>query len=630
MALTSDYSALSFDGIKTKIIDVLKNSEEFKDYDFTGARLNVLADQLAYTALYDSAYANAAVFESWNQYARTREAVVAHAQGQGYTPASKRAATIDATLVLKYTGQAATYPSVAIVPRGYKIFGTSGNKTYEFVTIENYELYGSVNTFSGPISLAQGRFLQNLYTVTNTANRFIIKDPNIDRRFIRVTIDGAEWSLAENMARAEGTAPVYYIRETVEGWTEVYFGTGEFTPIDGQVDLSMYVGGLKPVVGSKIEVEYLVTAGGDANFITSFKAVDSVANFTVFDLTFNEGDYSAGGSEREDMERIRTLAPKMNEAQGRCVTATDYESFVRKEFGGIISSIKCWTEPGKTGYAYIAIKPTDGLALSPSQITAITEYLKKYNVIVVTPKIVRPIYVFVNHTIEVDFDPNALEISEQQLRANIMSSINTYYTQNITTFNSGFHSSKLMRYIDDTHKAILGSQTDIDIVKEFSIEMFWDLSGGSYMGDAMPLRGLSTFPFTWNEIDDELVTVRTAELVIDSTDGGDLVIGPFPSASAAYLGVLYTGSDFNSKINNGDNWYVVGSVNYSSGIFTLTDFDDLPSYRFTKESIDEESIRFKGIIAEADLYPANGEIIAYEPDIRPEYITITFTPVTSV
>lgn len=629
MATNTDLTPLEFSSAKQKITDLFKNSDDFKDYDFTGSRLNVLLDVLAYATTYEGSYANAAVFESWNNYARTREAVVQHAQNNGYVPSSRRSATINGNLVMKYIGNAAQYPTVVNIPRGFKIYGQSGNKTYPFIVTTTTELYGSVNTFSGSIPLAQGKLLQNTYRWAKNG-RIFIKDPTIDRRFVTVTVNGSSWTLAENAARVDATAPVFYMRETVEGWTEVYFGVGEFTVSEDELDLSQYIGGLKPLVGDDILVEFLSTVGEEANFITSFKVVDTVNDFSVFDFTIEENDYSSGGAEREDIERIRVLSPKMYEAQGRCVTATDYETFVRKEFGGIISSIKCWTQPGKTGYAYIAIKPTDGLELSPSQITAIDTYLKKYNVVAVTPKIVRPIYIFMNHSIEVDFDPNLLDISEQQLRQNIIDSIEKYYVENITTFNSSFHNSKMMTAVDATHQSILGTACDIDIVKEFAVEVFWDLSGGTYMGDTIPTRGLITYPFTWNEINDANEIINTAELVVDSTDSGLLVLGPFPHQSAAYCGILYNDIDFNSKVaTSADKWYVVGSVTYSTGRFSLTDFDELPSYRFTQESIDEDSIRFKAIIGESDIYPANGEIIAFEPTVRAEYINITLVPIAT-
>ena len=286
MATNTDLTPLEFEDAKRKITDLFKNSDEFKDYDFTGSRLNVLLDALAYAATYEGSYANAAVFESWNNYARLRESVVQHAQNSGYIPSSRRSATINGNLVLKYVGNTAQYPSFVTVPRGFKVFGQSGNKTYPFIVTIPTELYGTVNTFSGQIPLAQGKLLQNTY-IWQQGSRITIKDPTIDRRFTKVTVNGSEWTLAENAARVDATAPVFYMRETIEGWTEVYFGVGEFTTNDDEVDLSQYVGGLKPSVGDTIIVEFLSTVGEDANFITSFKVVDSITNFNVFDFTLN-------------------------------------------------------------------------------------------------------------------------------------------------------------------------------------------------------------------------------------------------------------------------------------------------------------------------------------------------------
>ena len=46
------FNAATFDEIKSALTDWMRNQEEFKDYDFSGAGINVLMDLLAYNTLY--------------------------------------------------------------------------------------------------------------------------------------------------------------------------------------------------------------------------------------------------------------------------------------------------------------------------------------------------------------------------------------------------------------------------------------------------------------------------------------------------------------------------------------------------------------------------------------------------
>lgn len=62
----------TFEEIKTDLIDWLGGQEEFKDYDFSGSRMNVLIDLLSYATLYIQQMGNTALFESFIRTAALR------------------------------------------------------------------------------------------------------------------------------------------------------------------------------------------------------------------------------------------------------------------------------------------------------------------------------------------------------------------------------------------------------------------------------------------------------------------------------------------------------------------------------------------------------------------------------
>lgn len=613
--LNKDFSGMTFQEVKAAIINHYKNSAAFKDYNFTGSRLNTLIDGLAYAALYQGTFANAALFESFLPTARQRGPVVLLSQNLGYIPASMRGSSIDLDLTMTYN-QPGTKPLSVKIPFGFKFFGTLGDAKYEFVTFkENILTRNVTGTYVGQIEVAQGKIVRQQYTWENET-RIFIKDQSIDRRFIRVRVNGTEYTKADNAARVASTDPVYYFRETIEGWTEIYFGAGEIETIAGQPDLESYVGGLTPSVGQPVVIEFLSVKGAEANGISSFKAVDSVQNFDI-SINIPSGVTTAGGGDKEDIERIRTVAPKVFESQGRCVTAQDYETKVLEEFGAIVDAIRCWGENTKPGYAFIAIKPVNGLSLNKAQMDTIEEYLKKYNIVTISPKIVTPDYLFVEHTVGVDYKVTELNVSEDELYNAILTSIQKYYNDNITAFSSSFHVSKLLGYIDGTNTAILGSECQIRLVKEQEDNYKTTTSGVDYL-NPLEVRSLISSEIEYLQSDTVKYKVK-----LKGTDSGKIVVGPFKNVSGISV-TPYAGTDFDREGASPDNKYFeVGTVNYTSGNFSY----NLGALGVPEEKFTVAIVRVFATPTETDIYTKNGSLIVYEPLLRPDYISLTLTTI---
>ena len=56
MINSKDFSSMSFEDVKSNLIQQFKNTEEFKDYEFSGSRLNILLDVLTYATIFQGAY----------------------------------------------------------------------------------------------------------------------------------------------------------------------------------------------------------------------------------------------------------------------------------------------------------------------------------------------------------------------------------------------------------------------------------------------------------------------------------------------------------------------------------------------------------------------------------------------
>lgn len=613
--INKDFSALTFQEVKARIIDHFKNSDAFKDYNFVGSHLNTLIDGLAYAALYQGMFANASLFESFLQSARTRGAVVLAAQNLGYIPASMRGSSMMLDVTMTYN-QPGNKPLSVKIPFGYKFFGTIGDSKYEFTTFkENILTRNTAGTYTGQVQVVQGKIVRQQYTWANDL-RIFIRDQTIDRRYIRIRVNGAEYTKSNNAARVKASDPVYYFRETLEGYTEIYFGAGEIEVIEGQPNLESYVGGLKPSIGQSIIIEYLAVKGAEANGVQTFKSVDSVPNFDMA-IVIPAGEQSSGGGDKENIERIRVVAPKVYESQGRCVTAQDYEAFVLKEFGSIVDAIRCWGDNTKPGYAFIAIKPVGALAMNKAQKDAIEEYLKMYNIVTISPKVVTPDYLFIEHTAEVDFRVTELNVSEDELYNSILSSIQNYYNDNITAFSSSFHVSKLLAYIDDTNPAILGSACAIRMIKEMEDNYLTPSAGVDF------LNTITTRRFVSSDIQYKKNPNDVYNVQIRGTDSGKLVIGPFKTTSGIAV-ARYTANDFDRVGTSPNNIYFeVGTINYTSGNV----YFNLAALGSVRTDFGVSVLRLYATPDESDIYTKNGSLIVYEPLLRPSYITLTINPI---
>ena len=88
MATKLEISQLDFDGIKDNLKTFLSQQDEFTDYDFEGAGMNVLLDVLAYNTHYLGYNANMLANEMYLDSADQRSSVVSLAKQVGYTPRS--------------------------------------------------------------------------------------------------------------------------------------------------------------------------------------------------------------------------------------------------------------------------------------------------------------------------------------------------------------------------------------------------------------------------------------------------------------------------------------------------------------------------------------------------------------
>lgn len=630
------YKSSEFFQIRQDLINWLSNQDEFKDYDFAGSRMSVLIDLLAYNTLYIQHFSNTATYESFIRTAKLRSSVVQHAQDMGYLPDSRSSSETQIGVMVKHPSS----PVAISIPKGTKFVGIV-DKTYpyEFVTWEDVTVLADKSdpnniNYKARLNLVQGRVIRTSFEYNNTS-RIVIQNKNIDRNYVRVYVNNDEWKdwTNDSIITLSGLSNVFYLRETLEGDTEIFFGEGEGSNSSAGSNLKAnYIGGLKPPVGSIVTVEYISTSGDEANGSIQISYVDSLADLEfvqIIENPDNDQNYtgSAGGGEPEDIERIRELAPILRETQRRCVTTSDYESFLSYRFGSIVQAIQAFTQNDKPGYAFIAIKPKDGLTLTTVQKEDMQTFLNKYNVAPVTPIVMDPKYMYIKHNIRVQYRLNNLSETEEWLRGKIVDATDRYYIENVELFNRSFHASKLLTYVDGADRSILGSSVDFTLVREEANFYKTPMAGIKFLNQVEHQSVISSH-FAFTNSAGAVYNVRYASTSANSQDkqSGKIVVGPFANGDISTSSIEYKGTDFVKDPAGGSRtkYYVVGSINY---VLDKIDFD-LGALNQSPTKFNGAYIELEAQPKDKNVYVKDGSLIVFENDLRPQYTNIKLEPVS--
>ena len=459
---------LDFDEIKENLKLFLKAQEEFKDYDFDGSGMNILLDTLAYNTHYLGYNANMLANEMFLDSASLRSSIVSHAKQLGYEVQSARAAK--AILSISVKTSAATLTMSA----GTKFSTTLDGDTYNFVTttdITKPKFGNSVNFDS--VEVFEGTFIETRYAVdtSDLEQRFILRDNRADTSTLTVKVINSAtdsttttYTKATDITQLANNSTVYFLQEVEGGKFEVYFG-------DGVVSKAVEDGNI-------VSLSYVVTNKSEANGASSFTAPSTIGGQT--DITLTTILRATGGAEPESLKSIKLNAPLNYAAQGRAVTTSDYETFVRQlfpntqavsVFGGEEGSYDPSTGVSSTpeyGKVFISIKSTTGANLTSTQKTQLVNDLKPYTIASITPEIVDPETTFIRLNSQVKFDSSATTDNADAIVTDITTALTNYNTGTLQTFNSQYRASAVSRLLDESNAAILNNTTTVKLSKFFT------------------------------------------------------------------------------------------------------------------------------------------------------------------
>ena len=481
MATTIRSTDLDFTTIKNNLKLSLKNNTEFADYNYEGSGLSNLLDVLAYNTHYNALIANMALNESYLTTAQLRSSVVSLAEAIGYMPASKAASSATVNLSVN-TGNLAGRPSVLTLPRGTQFTTTVDDVAYTFETIgtisatdDGFGLYTFKNNLDlADITIKEGTNIRKTFIVSENSidTTYVIPDKNIDTTtaFVSVyddltTTTFTTYTDLKQADTIDDESKVYILRETPNGFYELSFGDG-------------FTLGKAPAAGNKIVVEYLSTNGPIANGATSFTPTAQVnvvtaAGTNSFNLTTTTVTKSVSGSDVETLESIRKNAPFSYASQNRMVTAVDYATLVKRNFGYLIKDIQAYGGEDAVrkeyGVVFMSIVFKDDVTQATIDKTKgdILALGKQLQVITFDIKFQDPDITFLETEVRFQFNPKFTSSSVQEIQNRVDDVVTQYFADNTGLFDQSFRRSNMLALVDDVDPSVLSSRADLKLQKRF-------------------------------------------------------------------------------------------------------------------------------------------------------------------
>lgn len=455
---------LDFNTIKTNLKRYLQSQTTLQDYNYEGSALSTLLDVLAYNTQYQAYYLNMVANEMFLDSALQRASVVSHAKLLNYTPQSATAPRAQIDLVVNnVTTSSLTLPKFTSF-LSEAIDGVS----YRFVTLnsttENTDFANNTVTFDNLV-IKQGEPVTLTFTYDDAANPtaiFELPDTNVDTATISVVVQQSTsnsssqvFTLVDDYLALNGTTKAFFLQEATNGFYQIYFGDG----ILGQALTD----------GNVVSVSYIITSGTAATDANNFVLMDTIAGFSSSTITPVQA--ATQGAERETIESIKYTAPKSYAAQGRAVTKEDYIFLIQNNAGIFpIDAVNVWggeeNDPPVYGVVFVAIKPSGGYLLTPSQKSIIEEeIIKPISVLTVQPRIIDVDYNYLVINSNILYDTKLTTLTSSQLQTQTLTAIQGFAADTLNTFNSTFQLSTLISTVQSVSPSFITNDASIALQK---------------------------------------------------------------------------------------------------------------------------------------------------------------------
>lgn len=435
-------ATIDHDGIKRSLVEFFKTTN-FGDFNYEGSAINTIMDLLTRNDTYYAFFANMVANESFLDTAQVRANVSSHSQKLSYTPKTTTATRIICDIEIVPSSVDNVEFSI-IMPAGTTFYSSVNRQSYFFTNMVPYTMF--LDEFSGSykvsdVELYQGQRVVNRFVHTN-AKKHIVLNPRIDSSTIQMNLiqevetqDILPYTEANSLDDLGKNERVWFRGENTQGLLTFEFGRDVF--------------GVEPPDNAVIELTYISTETEHANNVSSLNPSSTIDNFS--NILVNVTSAGFGGSEIDDIETIRFLAPKFYQMQDRALNDSDYIPLLKRQFPFITSGIS-WggeeNDPKVWGTVFLSLITQDGLLITNGVKDQMIKYIKSRNVGSITPEIVDPDIFGIDLNIQFAYDSRYTTSTFSQLTSKIIDVVNKY-NDDLLEFNSYYNQSELISQLKD-------------------------------------------------------------------------------------------------------------------------------------------------------------------------------------
>lgn len=541
--------ALDFNTLRNSLKTYLHGQDRFQDYDFDGSNMSVLLDILAYNTFHNSFYLNMVASEMFLDSAQMRDSIVSHAKELNYVPRSNLSSSANVNITITTTDGT----KGVVIPQYTSFTGRIGSNNFTFTTNTAITAVSNTNVIVAQnVQIYEG-FINNDQFVmdqTNTAQKFIISNPDVDTSSISVSVveDGGSNSFSYQQTTSlfdlTANSQIFFVQGAADGKYELIFGDN--------------VSGRTPKNGAVIIATYRISSGDIPNSISTFSADGTIAGQTNVVVTINQA--SSGGSFAESTESVRFNAPRHFTTQERCVTADDYEVLLLNEFPEILDVSVVGGEtldPPQYGKVSVTVALDGITGLPESKKQEFTDFLTPRSPLSITPIFNEADYLYVAVDTTVNYNFNATSVDASYIETLVYNRLISYNAAAINGFKKTLRYSQLVRAIDLADSSILSNSTDLRMVKRITPTLGLPTNYAITFGQALAtnIQGVQSSIISSDKFIYQNQTVRLED------DGAGVI--NLAATSGTTSSVLFP----------------VGTVNYTTGAITLTSLkvDLLPS-----------------------------------------------------
>lgn len=525
-------NSLEYDDIRTSIINFLKRDPYYKDFNFEASNMSRLINVLAYTSMYNGYYMKMLLDEAMTDSARTKTALISHANTRNYLAKFISASKSIINLSVDADGVDIENTPYIQIMRGQSFKGVDkNNKTVYFMN--PYDVTLNLNTetmkYEGDDFLVmQGQTKTITVEVAETNKKYPINDVQCDETTVTVKIKtnkdsktSYEYIRNHDFYDVGETDLVYYITASSNGIYQIHFGRDIF--------------GREPKVGEVIEISYTKTNGADANDVNKFELVLAKKTDTKnTDINFYSNSFisaktieaSSGGLDAETNEELRFAIMNHSRQRGRAVTPEDIKSILLSEFRDI-ESINVWSGGDslnrRYGKTYISIKPKTSEVLTNAAKRTIEDVMvNRYGVINRTDLIfVDPNFTDILLNVRFKINREVSSDNTSVVRAKIESLVSEYNKEYLSKFDSNYYDSELVAYIKNNLQSVNTLYTEKLIQKTITLNYSF---GRFIINFGNQIRSLESNEFDYGKVKAKIKNVDSQLVIFNTKDDSRIAV----------------------------------------------------------------------------------------------------------